>query len=1141
MSDAAARERIATSLDESLLVEAAAGTGKTTELVRRIVATLASGRTTVDRMVAVTFTNKAAGELKLRLRQEIDRARRREDDPGRREALSDALARLEEAHVGTIHSFCAEILRRRPVEARIDPGFREIDGETQPRIFDRAFRSWIERRLGAMPPALHRVLVRLADQRSADGASPLTRLRRAAAELAEWRDHTAPWQRPEDFDRDTEVDTLVEEVRAVAEMARACPNRSDHLYKDLRPVIDFAIWIRRSESWAPRDHDLVESRLESLSRELRRKKGKGRGREYAPGVLRETMIERRDALVAALGEALERWNAELAVGLRDELLGAVEEYEALKLRLGVLDFLDLVLRTRDLLRDDADVRRDLQERFTHFFVDEVQDTDPLQLEILLLLAADDPDEGDWRATRPRPGKLFLVGDPKQSIYRFRRADVLLYRALQEQLRSAGVGILHLSRSFRSVAAIQDCVNAAFELRMTDDPASGQSAYVALEPFRDSPEDRPSVVVLPAPNPFGWNDRYWFGGVEESLPPAIAGFVDWLVHESGWTVDDPHRPGTSVPILPRHVAVLFRRFVSWQQDVTAGVQKGLEERGVPHVLVGGRSYHEREEVLTMRTALRAIEWPDDELSVFATLRDSLFAIGDTLLLRFRETVGPLHPTRALPEDLPTDYLPIVDALRTLGDLHRHRNRVPVAGTIQKLLEETRAAAGFALRPAGHQVLANVQQLCDRARRFETSGGLSFRAFVEQLDGEAEERSSSGSTVLDDNEEGVRILTVHSAKGLEFPVVILADPTCREAPTQASRIHDATQGLAAQRLLGWAPRELLEGSDVEIERERAEAVRLAYVAATRARDLLVVPGLGHGPMDRPGWLTSLDPAIYPLEGSEQQSTWSPGCPRFGPSTTAQSPATRGPSIRPGLHRAQAGRHGVVWWDPSLLEPRVPPKPGIREERILGEDPDGSATEAGLDAWDEWTERHEDALAAGSRPTFVVRAPSESEGLPEPPPAEIRLEAVEPRPARPRGLRFGTLVHTLLRDARPDLGADDLEELARLHGRLTGAMPAEVSAAVPCVRGALAHPVVTEAFAGGEARRELPFLLRLDGGVLIEGSVDLAFREADGSWTVVDFKTDAELDEREDEYRRQVGWYVEALRRATGAEARGVLLRI
>src|SRR5437870_3065384 len=220
--DSVARQRIRESLDESLIVEAAAGTGKTSELIRRIVGILRTGRTTVDRIVAVTFTRKAAGELRLRLRVELDSARLDATDQKDRHNLEHALARLEEAHIGTIHSFCAEILRQRPVEARIAPGFKEIDEDQAARLYGRAFDVWIQRHLQSLPAGLSRTLSRTSIETLSDNDGPLERLRSAGWMLVEWRDFRRPWRR-EPFNRDAEIRQRVGEIDSLAGIACECP------------------------------------------------------------------------------------------------------------------------------------------------------------------------------------------------------------------------------------------------------------------------------------------------------------------------------------------------------------------------------------------------------------------------------------------------------------------------------------------------------------------------------------------------------------------------------------------------------------------------------------------------------------------------------------------------------------------------------------------------------------------------------------------------------------------------------------------------------------------------------------------------------------------------------------------------------
>jgi len=1132
LDDRSARERIRTSLGESLIVEASAGTGKTTELIARIVAVLANGLTTISHIVAVTFTNKAAGELKLRLRQELDRARSSAITPDERSHIEDALEHLEEASIGTIHSFCAQILRERPVEAVVDPAFEELSEQQASRIYERAFRAWIQRTLGEGAPGLRRALVRLASRDSFDGASPIEQLQYAAWKLIEWRDHPAPWRRVL-FNRKAEIDRLIEQVRLIAEAASRSSKRNDNLVKSLRPAQALVTWIERAESARGRDYDSMESLLIKLIRDIKKNPQKGSG-FFAEGLPREQIVQARQHLLDQL-EAFQRAaDADLATVLRGEMWDLVEHYDQLKRRAGKLDFVDLLLLARDLVRGNSEVRRYLQDRFTHIFIDEFQDTDPLQAEILLLLAADNPAQSDWRNITPQPGKLFVVGDPKQSVYKFRRADVVLYRDIRDGLAQRGAAILQLTTSFRALRPIQQLVNAAFETEMQDDAPAGQAAYAPLHGDTPAIGGQPSIIALPAPRPYG-SMRISRIAIDACLPETIVAFCDWLVHKSGWKVRNPEDPAQLVPLASKHICLLFRRFTNFGRDITRDYVRGLEAREIPHLLVGSKSFHSREEVETLRAALTAIEWPEDELSVFATLKGSLFAIPDDLLLRFHHDLGRLHPFRALPGDLSQDFRPIADALSLLADLHRGRNRRPIADTVNALLEATRAHAGFALRPAGHQVLANVHRIADLARSFELSGGVSFRGFVEELETQSEKAESAEAPVLEEGAEGVRLMTVHGAKGLEFPVVILADMTANIAAGDPDRYVNADERLCATRLLRCAPWELLEHEAEERLRERAEGVRVAYVAATRARDLLVIPSIGDEELD--GWLSPLNKAIYPAHDRYRHATRAAGCPEFGDASVADRPffAHDEPSVQPGLHTPQQGKHEVVWWDPRTLTLAPPANLGLRQEEILRGDPNDEESPS-LTAYREWKTQRDKTLAAGMEKQFDIF--TATEGSESPTDIDVRFASVQPAAGRSAGPRFGTLVHTILRDV--PLEGEGITEISAVHGRVLGATDQEVQDAIEAASAALKHPLLERARKSKLCRRELPILLKLEGNRFLEGVIDLAFEE-NGTWSVVDFKTDAEIGPNRKRYENQLRWYCLALARLNNAPVQAHLLSV
>ena len=1147
-ADSTARALIADALDDTLVVEAAAGTGKTTELVTRMLRVLATGRATVGDIVAVTFTEKAAGELKLRLREQLEVERGRSRDAGETARLDEAVRHLEEARVSTIHGFCADLLRERPVESGVDPLFRVLTEGQSERLFDEAFRQWFQACLEDPPEGVRRSLQRAskgARPGVADEDGPVERLRRAGLDLIQWRDFRAPWTR-EPFDRDAAAGSLVEQVHAFADLSAQPSYVRDNLFIDTDPVRRLSRDIRQARLTVAADGESIEAWLIGLrrSREFGRSR-KGSGATYGPGVARAQVLDARTALAAALDEFQMHADSDLAAALHGELQPCVDAYEVLKTREGALDFLDLLLRARDLLVQDREVRGHFQQRFRRIFVDEFQDTDPLQAEILLLLAADDQDEARARHVRPVPGKLFLVGDPKQSIYRFRRADVDLYRAVRAQLLAAGARSVTLETSFRSVPGIQRFVNAAFRPLM--DTGDG---YVPLAPVRGDHGEQPSVVALPVPRPYA-RRQVAASAIVASLPDAVGAWVHWLLHESGWTVTDRRYPGKRLPVAARHVCVLFRRFVSWGTDVTRPYVEALEARGVPHLLVGGRAFHGREEIETLRAALAAIEWPDDQLSVFATLRGALFAIGDEALLEYRHGVGTFHPFR-VPESLPEHLSPIGEALSALRELHARRNLRPVAETVTRLLALTRAHVGFVLRPGGEQALANVQHVAELGRQYEIDGGMSFRGFVHALQQAAEGGQAGEAPILEEGSDGVRVMTVHKAKGLEFPVVILADITARLAPAEAGRHVNVDERLCAMRIGGWSPAELRRQQPRELEQELREGERIAYVAATRARDVLVVPAVGDGPWEG-GWVSPLSSALYPLAVARRDSRQAPGCPPFAsrdsvlerPDGDPASSAT----VCPGLHAlvTSEGGHDVAWWspEPGVLDLGAQAPFGLRRDDLIVRDVETAVLTAQHRAYRAWRETKDEAVARARVPTIdaitVTELAAEGAGVVDFADIAVDIERVEVSEGRVGGARFGSLVHALLADA-PLEASGDLAPLAVAHGRLLGATADEVEAAAEAAALALAHPLLRRAAAAallGRCHREMPVTVTLASGRLVEGTVDLAFEE-DGSYVIVDFKTDRELGALE-RYTRQVQVYVAAVAAATGRPARGILMQV
>jgi len=1174
ISDSKARDAIKDSLDETLIVEAAAGTGKTTELIRRILSVLKAG-VLMKEIVAVTFTEKAAGELKLRLRERLEQERTDAKDEVVAGRLENALKSLEEAHVNTIHGFCADLLRERPVEARVDPLFMVLTEPQAGRLYARAFRAWLQESLDDPPEGLRRALRRSsAPAFGSIDDGPIERLRGAGWKLAEARDFSTAWTRPP-FNRVATIDRLLEGLHRLATMTAGASSERDNLYIDTDAVRRLSRQIQLEQSFGRRDDDGWESRLVDLVRDrgLSRTR-KGSGYKFGKDVTRTEVLAERDRFFAELQQFRKDADADLAACLQQELAGATARYQALKAAQGALDFTDLLARARDLIRTDAAVRRHLQSSFKRIFVDEFQDTDPTQAEILLLLSSNDHAATEPDDVRPVPGKLFIVGDPKQAIYRFRGTDVGTYWKVAEQLERHGGRVLKLTTSYRSVPAIQRFVNAAFTGEMVVNPLTLQAGYVPLSEYRPADDTQPAIVALPVPEPYSKRGplKASARAIDESLPTAIGAFIAWLVDEkTGWMVSERGSDGVErrVAIRPKHVAVLFRRFVSFGQDVTRAYVDAIEARGIPHLLIGGKAFHDREEVETIRAALAAIEWPDDELSVFATLKGSLIAIDDAHLFEFKHRFHTFHPFR-VPKELggnsghelalsgePVAHLmPIADALRLLQRLHRSRNYRPVAETIGRLLAETRAHVGFILRPAGEQALANVLHVAELARQYESGGGISFRGFIDELRTAAESEAAE-APILEESSDGVRLMTVHKAKGLEFPVVILADLTCRMSRDEASRYLDASRRLCAMKIGGWAPHELHEHEAEEVARDQAEGVRLAYVAATRARDLLVVPALGDDQWEG-GWFSPLNRALYAPAASRRSVTRGPKCPAFRSKDTVMrrpNDEVAGPStVCPGQHTFPAEGYSVVWWDPNALSLDQEPLLGVKRADLIVKDVPRHVVADGRSRYDRWKLARLDARAAGAKPAVTALTVREwtMDQTRELPPAVRAIDvAMEKRgydpsseEAQSGGIAFGVLVHAILAQTPFDADRAAILDIARIEARLLGLSDSDTETAAKKIEDALKHPLLAQARAASErgaCRRETPITYRLPDGTIVEGVVDLAFEER-GRWTVVDYKTDRELaTEGEERYRRQIALYAAAIAQATGGSATGVLLRV
>ncbi|HSB61248.1 MAG TPA: UvrD-helicase domain-containing protein, partial [Vicinamibacteria bacterium] len=723
-ADQTVRDRVVRDFDTTLLLEAGAGTGKTTVLVSRVLALVKTGRATLDRIVAITFTEKAAGELKLRLREGIEDVLEKARDEKERDRLRAAATDLERAPVSTIHAFAQALLKERPFEAGLDPGFQvaaEIAGE---RVLDDAWDAWFDARMAQADPALLRALtlgLKIED------------LRKAAVTMAAQRDVLGqPVARPP-FAPESLRDRLREAVATLQPLKRHCTNTEDDAYQQVERLEAFLARTERADGLA----------LERLGRELDVNAQKGQQGNWSP---REA-CKHAKAELKALKEAQERYvkasNADLAWALRDRLRGFLDGYEALKRERALVDFADLLLKARDVLLGSIPVRRYFQRRFDFVLVDEFQDTDPLQAQIAFLLAEDpkaEPAARDWRDVRLAPGKLFVVGDPKQSIYRFRRADSAIYEEVKRCIvaRANGGEVLPLTANFRTVPSVLDFVNERFD-RVFREPEDPQPR--PLEATRPEVAAKGArTIALPLPK-----DRLPEPGerkVETILPVlagTIAGFIAHVTRERPWSIRD--RATDSVrPARPGDVGLLVRKMTP---KFIGPFEEALEARRIPYRLVGGKEYYAREEVQALTAVLRAIDNPADRLSVFAALRSPFFGLSDDDVFQFASSGGILNPLAPIGDGVRGAGL-VGRAFAILQSLHRRRRMEPPSEVIAALFEKTRALPAFRLRSAGDQSVANLWKVLDVARAYEAAGPATLRAVVGFLQQEAEGGREEGDS-------------------------------------------------------------------------------------------------------------------------------------------------------------------------------------------------------------------------------------------------------------------------------------------------------------------------------------------------------------------------------------------------------------
>jgi ATP-dependent helicase/nuclease subunit A len=1075
------QQRAITARDVAVALSAGAGCGKTFVLTERFLSCLEPGQghaaeaADLGQLVAITFTERAAREMRDRIRAACHQ-RLLAAPESQVSYWLNLIRELDTARISTIHSFCGSLLRSHAVEAGLDPQFRVLQQAEADTLRYEAIDEELRGRLAARDEntleltvqfgleRLPEMIARLLDRRAEiDWPQWLTRTPDAlVARWQEvWRCETLPWVLKQVADS--------RPAQTLLAIARQNPPKNAAMLERCRYLQEHLPELPQSPEPAP---------LLAAIRQQAKVQGGGGAKAWPSAEIYDAFRQAAEALrdlidklggQAAFEAAAARPAAVASLALLALAHGADAAYARRKQESIALDFDDLLIRARQLLTGPHS--RDLQRRLAHhmrlLLVDEFQDTDPLQVELVEALCG----------SEMMQGKLFFVGDYKQSIYRFRGADPHVFRRLREAIPERGR--LPLTLNFRSQPAILDFVNALF----CDDLGPN---YEPLQAKRPQAGPLPAVELLWAvdsgeevPSGPGRQER-----LRRREAEWIARRIRGLLYSGEKIVADPAGAERGAPgvraVRPGDVAILFRALSN-----VAFYEEALRSYGIGYYLVGGHAFYAQQEIFDVLNLLRALASPDDQVSLAGVLRSPLFGLEDETLFwlsRHEEGLRVGLFAEPLPPQLgPPQHDRAALAAATLRALWAMKDRVPIAGLIQEALERTGYDALLLAEFLGERKLANLQKLVDQARRFDQSGLFTLADFITQLsEFVARQPDEPLAATHPESTDVVRLMTIHQAKGLEFPVVVVADV---DRP-----VRGPTASVAFTRRLGPMVKipDVPSGFDLyqlaESTEEQAELLRLLYVAATRAADYLILSsgveqiGAGKGP-----WTELIYRRFDPATGK----LLAPLPPGYG------EPAIRVTATEPEV--AAAAIHGGPGRDLAKLVETATQMAGRGEGRLPRY---LAAVPADTTARRQHSFSRLSGVLHARRPAGEVAAAGDVLAVDDGPPARID----------PLGL--GTLVHAVMAQITPGRALDVAAAVRRLAARHTPDAPPEE--AIDMIQRFLDSPRAAALAAARQVHAELEFLLAWPPGArspdshYLRGFLDCLYEDAAGHWHVLDYKT-------------------------------------
>jgi ATP-dependent helicase/nuclease subunit A len=923
------------SVQENVALRSGAGCGKTFVLARRFLELLQraaspaanadEGDEALSKFVALTFTNKAALEMSTRVRAMIDERARQVQGPDRARLLA-WLDQMPEARISTIDGFCAALLRSHAVEARIDPSFTVCADDL---LVSRMVADAAEQAVLAAVEDQRRDLGELLVDMSFDAIVTFVQdlmENRLACDLKALRDGEAVyrrWQEIIDTNRPKWLAPLADDVRIREEVdalaAIDCNDPADKLAAYRDEQLDAIGKILANPPAATAE---MFARLSAKPGNIGSAKAWG-----AKEVLMDVRGRMRDlvATVANYAEFCEDLgpdDVQAAAGLAtlaSLALDADKLYAARKRSRGLLDFTDLLDYANRLLSGNAELQKTLGDGIEQLLIDECQDTNRFQLETLSMLIG-----GGTPEQAPPDGKLFAVGDAKQSIYRFRGAQVEVFSQMCERLGKARQK--HLDTSFRTHEAGVAFINELFAPLMGD-------AFAPTDAHRKVCPPQPSVefILAAGRGAPGADDEQPIdcaADAAEAQAAACAQRIDEIIHGDECLVWDSAAEAWR-RARPGDIAILFARMTN-----SLMYERALQQRGIPYYVVAGTGFFQRQEVFDVLTALGAVDNPRDDIALLGTLRGGLFGLSDNALMHVAQACEPPYwpslrelcaqpgATRELADRLePAEAEALAAAVDLIGRLHRIKDALPIDILLQRLLDAAGYEATLLSQFQGRRMLSNVRQVAQRAAT-ASADHLALADFLTEMRRQVADQSRyEQAAVAGEREDVVRLMTIHKAKGLEFPVVVIPDLNAGRrghggkllirddwGPTfnrPASPDDDDQAKPLSFRLAG-----RLEDAD-----DRAEDFRRLYVAATRHEDHLIFIGADWRKDDgsfiaADSYLAQID-GVLDLSGAIEQ--WH-GHPR---QASGPQGGSQGPAHEPDCRSFSEGRSHPPKADPARTE--------------------------------------------------------------------------------------------------------------------------------------------------------------------------------------------------------------------------------